>query len=222
MKKEVKDVYEGISDSWHSVKSRQKYMFAKWFEILNLRWKKGKVLDIGCGNAKNLVCIKNLELHGTDVSAGMIRNSKKYCEKHDIDIDFTIGDAENLPYSANSFDYVISTAVMHHMEGACRRALLELMRVLKPDGEAFVTVWYKFFERNILRRKDVFVPWTTHGKTYYRYYHLYSFRELRDIIKEVGFEIIHEGSEKGFGITDKLKARNICFLIKRPGGKNSG
>lgn len=53
------------------------------------------------------------------------------------------GDALSLPVRSDSVDAVISIAVIHHMstEERRRRAIQEIVRVLRPGGTALVTVW---------------------------------------------------------------------------------
>lgn len=53
------------------------------------------------------------------------------------------GDALALPIRSKSVDAAISIAVIHHMstEERRRRAIEEIVRVLRPGGTALVTVW---------------------------------------------------------------------------------
>ena len=48
-------------------------------------------------------------------------------------------DITNLPYAENMFDYIICNHVLEHIDDE-QTALLELKRVLKPDGCAFLNV----------------------------------------------------------------------------------
>jgi len=83
-----------------------------------------------------------------------------------------IADAVSLPFSDSSFDWAISVATYHHIRYKEEReeALDELRRVLRPGGEAFITVWNRWQPKFWFSRKEVAVPWRTKGKTLYRYY----------------------------------------------------
>src|SRR5690242_13050124 len=76
-----------------------------------------------------------------------------------------ISDGTTLPYRSNSFDVVISIAVVHHFSTVERRkqALQELLRVTKPGGKVLVYVWaYEQKDKHGMQRyqeQDVFVPW---------------------------------------------------------------
>ncbi len=50
-------------------------------------------------------------------------------------------DAQNLPFSDNSFDYILSNLCLHNIKTKVGRksACLEIMRVLKPDGIALIS-----------------------------------------------------------------------------------
>ena len=54
-----------------------------------------------------------------------------------------IADCLNLPYRSNSFDAVISIAVIHHLSNWSRRvqAIGELVRVVGEGGRVLVYVW---------------------------------------------------------------------------------
>jgi SAM-dependent methyltransferase len=70
-----------------------------------------------------------------------------------------------------AFDWAISVATYHHLRDnrESQTALDELRRVLKPGGEAFITVWNRWQPRFWFSRKEVAVPWRTKNKTLERY-----------------------------------------------------
>ncbi len=91
----------------------------------------GNLLDIGCGTG--LFMRRYLqsggEVCGLDLSHGMLTRARVRCAGHDV----TVGDAEVLPFKANSFDAVASLlafSYLRHPEDMLR----ESYRVLKPGG----------------------------------------------------------------------------------------
>lgn len=94
-----------------------------------------RILDLGCGPGSLVPEItKNAEIDyvGVDVSASMISRAKaRYPE-----LEFSIGDAENLLFDDESFDVVICSGMLHHFPSV-ERVLIEVKRVLKVGG-AFV------------------------------------------------------------------------------------
>jgi SAM-dependent methyltransferase len=213
-----KAVFDGIAESWHNIRSRQRFLFPAWFGLFNSKWKPGgRVLDVGCGDCKHLRYLrKGFVLHAMDISRAMTRAARANSEKAGLKIRFRVADAARLPYKTESMDYAICTAVYHHLETGLPEALHELHRVLKPGGEAFITVWYRWKKRFLFRKKEELVPWHTGGKVYRRYYRYYSFREFRNLLEAAGFGILKEGSENGWSWKNKITARNACFLVGKP------
>ncbi len=112
----------------------------------------------------------------------------------------------NLPFSNNSFDGLIAVASYHHLSNDVDRqnTLNEMYRVLKPDGKALIVVWAMEQPEDStfhFTKSDELVKWTYNktGKTYNRYYHIYSKNDLVDEIfrLKAEFKIEKEGWEKG-------------------------
>ena len=55
---------------------------------------------------------------------------------------YIVGNCINLPFESNTFNYIMSIAVIHHLSTEERRlkALNELTRVLKKNGKALIYV----------------------------------------------------------------------------------
>jgi coenzyme F420 hydrogenase subunit beta len=127
---------EGNIDSYLYTK-RKRY-------ILDMLDKKGgRVLDIGCGPGiltKSLLK-RGYEVWGLDMSENMIAEalgtvlgSEYYDKAH-----FMVGNAEELNFQAEYFDYVICSGVIPYINNP-KKALSEVSRVLKKDGKAIITV----------------------------------------------------------------------------------
>jgi len=87
--------------------------------------------------------------------------------------------------------------------------------VLKPGGEAFLTVWNWGQPKFWLRYKENRVPWRVAGKTVYRYYHLFSYGEFQKLLVKVGFEIISISPESSYRFPMRNFSRNICALVRK-------
>ncbi|MFB6088344.1 MAG: class I SAM-dependent methyltransferase, partial [Candidatus Aenigmatarchaeota archaeon] len=137
--------FDKIGESWYNVRHYPQPHLRKDFEELSKRWDKGKLLAVGCAHGSDLLPFKdsNLELYGIDISKELIELSPKYFDKHGIDGKVSVGNAKNLPYENDSFDYLISIATLHHIHGRKERlkTLREIKKVLKPGGECFLTVF---------------------------------------------------------------------------------
>lgn len=105
-------------------------------DLLERRERKNvTLLEVGCGSGRILMSIRerdpHINLSGVDISKAQIDLAKKECAK--ARIDFSVAGGEKLPYPDNSFDYVVFTDVIEHVEDP-DGMLREISRVLKPGG----------------------------------------------------------------------------------------
>ncbi|MHB1519479.1 MAG: class I SAM-dependent methyltransferase [Acidimicrobiales bacterium] len=96
----------------------------------------GRVLDVGCGTGYLLRLLmeryaESTELNGVDPAPNMIEAASAIAT--DGRINFSVGVAEHIPYSAGAFDLVVSTTSFDHWADQ-PAGLLECSRVLAPDG----------------------------------------------------------------------------------------
>ncbi|XP_050376744.1 tRNA (carboxymethyluridine(34)-5-O)-methyltransferase isoform X2 [Argentina anserina] len=133
-KKYVHHVYDAIAPHFSSTR------FAKWPKVANFLSSLpagSLVLDAGCGNGKYLGFNPNCFSIGCDISAPLI----KICADRGHEV--LVADALVLPYRTGFGDSAISIAVLHHLstEGRRRKAIEELVRVVKKGGLVLITVW---------------------------------------------------------------------------------
>jgi ubiquinone/menaquinone biosynthesis C-methylase UbiE len=97
------------------------------------------VLDIGCGNGKNMnygAQRKDLQMCGLEHSQALT----DICLSQNLKV--IQGDARALPYPNESFDAIIMIAVIHHINPEEHDIVLnEIKRVLKPNGTCLITNW---------------------------------------------------------------------------------
>jgi len=211
-----KYIFDQIAPSWYNF--RHWSIFRHELEALAQWWQKGKLLNIGCAHGPDFLPFRrNFELHGADFSAEMLEFARRYSMKFKFTVSLSLADVRHLPYFDETFDWALSVATYHHLKGKEERlkSLRELGRVLKPGGEAFITVWNKWQPRFWFRRKEVAVPWRMKGKTLYRYYYLFSYHELEKLVKEAGFEVLKSFPETAYHFPIKFFSRNICLLVRK-------
>jgi tellurite methyltransferase len=103
-----------------------------------------KILDIGCGGGRNLVYFlkNNYAVFGVDQNSDAInavRALSADLAPSNPMANFSVANADDLPFAEGSFDLVISSAVLHFAQnGAHFNAMVnEAFRVLKPQGYFF-------------------------------------------------------------------------------------
>ncbi len=95
--------------------------------------------DIGSGTGfltEGLVR-EGLQVIAVDESEAMLETMRKKFNSVK-GIDYRMGEAESLPIPGGSVDYVFANMYLHHVE-APRRAILEMVRILKLGGKLVLT-----------------------------------------------------------------------------------
>jgi len=210
-----KNIFDQIAPGWYNF--RHWSIFRSELEALAQRWQKGKLLNIGCAHGPDFLPFKQgFDLYGVDFSTEMLKFARKYSQKFGFAVELTLADVCHLPYPDETFDWAISVATYHHIRGEGQQAALnELRRILKPGGEAFITVWNRWQPRFWFKPREVAVPWRKKGKTLYRYYYLFSYPELGRLVKKAGFQVIKSFPESSYRFPLKFFSRNICLLVRK-------
>ncbi len=132
----------------------------------------GRMLDIGCGD-------KSKSLLVGDFVSEYVGLDHEY-SPHDISDTDLIGTAYSVPREDSSFDCVLSTAVLEHLEEPVS-ALREALRVLKPGGTAIYTAPLYWHVHEAPRD---FYRYTRHGLEY--------------VFEKAGFEVVEVCALAGF------------------------
>lgn len=156
----------------------------------------GKMLDIGCGDKTKEYLVGEYVEH----YIGLDHEDSPH-DKSNIDL---IGSAYEIPQNDESFDCILSTAVLEHLEDP-KRALDEACRVLKPGGYAIYTA-------------PLF--WHLHEEP--RDFYRYTKYGLEYLFRTAGFEIVEIKPLSGFWITfgselnyyiNDFKLRSVSFVF---------
>ena len=205
-------------------RTRSKPWYESRFLFSDYLFSGDKVLDLGCGNGRNVIYFneKLTEYYGVDNSSELISLAKKkYPQK-----DFRVNSALNLSFHGDFFDKVYSIAVLHQIPSEKLRLkfLKEAKRVLKPKGLLVLTVWklnridhlmlalkssfMKLIKKSKLDYGDVLIPW---GDKIERYYHLFSEKGLAELVERAGFKTIEFGTIK----SDDNDRQNVYIIAQK-------
>jgi ubiquinone/menaquinone biosynthesis C-methylase UbiE len=208
--------FDAIAPAWYNF--RHYTIFKNDLEKIAARWGKGKLLNLGCGHGADFLPFRDsFELYGMDYSAEMLKLAEKFSLKHNFKAVLTQADLRQLPYENDSFDRAIAIATYHHLKGHDEqlKALLELKRVLKTGGEAFITVWNKGQTRFLFKPRELLIPFKTGDKIVERYYYLFTYGEIERLARKAGFEILKSSPESKYHFPVRNFSRNICLLLKK-------
>lgn len=100
-----------------------------------------RVLEIGCGPGDLLMAlgrrVPGAELTGIDPDLPALRRARRKASRRNIQVRFERAYADELPYPDDSFDRVLSSYMLHHLDAEQQvAAMREVARVLRPGGAA--------------------------------------------------------------------------------------
>lgn len=103
-----------------------------------------RVLDIGCGigELSEMLVNRGLSVISTDLGFDSIARASSRIKKKNLKISFVQGDIYRLPYDDHSFDVVVASEVVEHLDRP-QEAILDVARVLRPGGYFIVSTPYK-------------------------------------------------------------------------------
>lgn len=204
----TKQIYSRICDDFDRSRTKMWPCVRRFLSIPTCK----NVLDIGCGNGKNMIFpgIPEITFKGVDFCPEFV----DICRKKGLDV--TEADMTSLPFPDEKFDGVMAVASYHHLDNDTDRtkALREMYRVLKNGGVGMIVVWAKeqeddsrfVFDSGVKTSAfgwDEYVEWKLKKKdsyeSYKRYYHVYRKGDLENEIMMLcpEFHVVSVEWEKG-------------------------
>jgi arsenite methyltransferase len=176
--------------------------------------KKGQtVLDLGSGGgfdcflAANRVCKSGMVI-GVDMTPEMIDKARENARKGKYEnVEFRLGEIENLPVADGTVDVVISNCVIN-LSPKKKRVFQEAFRVLKPDGRLMVSDIVLLKELPEIIRKNV-----------QAYVGCLAGAEMKDkylqMIRDAGFQEVKVIEENYFPVENMANDPTAQAIVKR-------
>jgi ubiquinone/menaquinone biosynthesis C-methylase UbiE len=147
-----------IYDFWKGLVKNMPKPYIEWFEIernylSKLITQDANVLDVGCGDGRNIQDIVNISknITGVDHNPDYIEIAKGNFK--DKKVKFLSCEAIDLPFDSNNFDFVICMATFGNFQDQKIQALKEMKRVLRPEGRLILSI---FSENSLDARKEFY------------------------------------------------------------------
>ena len=179
MANEVKDFYD---KHWQRFDVSRVRIWKCVKEFTSTLVKNSTVLDVGCGNGKNVKYLldNGINAYGIDFSEKLV----KVCKRKKLDV--KVGNALDIPFDDNSFDNVISIAVIHHLQKEEDRikAINEMIRVCKNNGKILISVWaVEQSGQEVQNRTFVYGDNLVKWEDDERYYFIYDEEHIKEFVK---------------------------------------
>lgn len=200
-------VWDELAEQWNNFRQRPFKDVSLEIEKIIQKIKPGKILDLGCGNCRNLLFFakEGFDCYGVDFSQNMLNYGKEFAKKNNFNVKLKKAQLEKIPFKNNNFDYLLSIATLHHLNKENQEdAVKEMYRILRVGGIAIVSVWNKWPFSIIIKQK--YEKWHKQGKIYHRYYYFFTPSEIKKLFLGNGFEII-----------SMKKDKNIILIVKKNG-----
>lgn len=192
------DERSGLFDRWSAVYDRPRFQNTTYRPVHDavLARLTGTqpevVLDLGCGTGQLTQRLTeqfpDAEVVGIDYSVGMLGEAS---DRVGIPANLVRADAQYLPFRSASADVVVCTESFHWYDDQ-RRALAEIATVLRPGGQLVIASIAAVTDvgESAARRLSAAGGQPVRALTP---------RRLRDLVTEVGFEVVHQRRVARFG-----------------------
>lgn len=169
--------------------------------------KRGKALDIGCGNGRNSLYLagQGFETQGIDFSKTSIDWANEMALNKGINVNFINKSIFDFESQDKSYDFIYDSGCLHHIKPHRRGRYLEkVANLLKDDGYFGLTCFNLKGGANI-SDYDVYRDYSMHGGLGF------SEKKLREII-EPHFSIIEFREMKEIK-EEALFGKEFCFAV---------
>jgi ubiquinone/menaquinone biosynthesis C-methylase UbiE len=168
-----------------------------------------RLLEVGCGAGLDAIRFFSLgaEVVATDSSLLALRETRRSLEEPGANIEVKRCSATKLPFPDESFDYVYSFGVLHHMKFPYF-AVKEFNRVLKKGGTAIAMLYHRDSLLNAYSLKMLGLPVEMRGNPYTV---LFSKEQAEDL-----FKAVFKGPVKvvvRYNVIDTRKQRKVKLNI---------
>lgn len=158
---------------YYSIIKKSREYYLQW---IRSRCRGKRVLDYCCGLGEISVELAKhgAIVQGIDISDESVSTAQKVATAAGLSdvTKFDVMDAENLAFDDNTFDIIVCSGVLHHLD--LKYAYSELARVLRPDGEIICIEALGYNPLiNLYRHR------TLHIRTAWEADHILTLREVR-------------------------------------------
>ena len=183
----LKETYNKIANDWHSDHKKDDWWIGGTDKFISFLNKGDLVLDVGCagGIKSKYLMQKGLNVVGIDFSEKMIEIARREIPNGEFLVK-DMADSETLNYV---FDAIFRQAVLLHIPKVnAKKITKNLAKKLKRGGYFYIAVKAKKPGR---AEEEVSVE-EDYGYRYERFFSFFTIEEIKEYMKESGFNVIYE------------------------------
>jgi ubiquinone/menaquinone biosynthesis C-methylase UbiE len=144
------------------------------------------LLDVGCGNGKNMVYAKNLNNNKNIIGFDISENLLNICKKKNLNV---YKQDICLPFNDIKYTNILCIAVIHHLLNIDeqKKAIINMFNCLDKNGSLLISVWaYEIGTLSTFRKFENIganvIKWN--GK-FDRFYYIHTFKTFQKMINEL-------------------------------------
>ncbi len=99
-------------------------------------------IGVGIGSDHFSLAIQSNRMTALDLSKKHLRLTSRHLHLEKLSTSPVFGDAESMPFADESFDLAYSFGALHHTPDI-QAAIAEVYRILRPGGEAVITLYHR-------------------------------------------------------------------------------
>jgi len=146
LKEKIRKRFDNLAPTRDKWLDRNRFYYSAQERYLKFLIPEGKsVLELGCGTGRLLAALKPRRGLGIDLSPAMIREA----QKQHADLEFRIGDMEDLEDFTESFDFIVLSDVIGLLLDI-EQTFRALHRFCRPDTRVIIT-YYNFLWEPLLK-----------------------------------------------------------------------
>lgn len=129
------------AEYWKSPAIESYYLMNRWRQQ-----GKSDFLDLGCGLGRHSILFARNDFNtwAFDLSADAVEKTKEWAQSENLEIGYAVGDMLELPYDDSTFDCILCRNVISHSDTeGVKKILANIFRILKPNGECYLTLGSK-------------------------------------------------------------------------------
>ena len=151
-------LWEGYSEYEFLEESKKFILRRLKQDTVDMYIKDKVVLDLGCGSGRNSLALSMLgarKVVGMDYHKQSYARAEEMARSKKMNIEFREGNALQLPFENNEFDFVYSNGVLHHTKD-WKQSLSEYFRVMKTAGFIYLYATDGIFWKTRIVQREIF------------------------------------------------------------------